>query len=309
MQYLRIFVPNRKSNLPLFIAIHSLVWVITIFYLFATFFAIFECSPREKIWITEMDGKCFNQNEAYQSSGLFNVISDFVILVLPWASIWKLKLPLKKKLLIIAMFATGVLWVFLLLASWLLQSKSSFVVSQGRQSHINHLVIYTVLVQHLYFVHTTPTGLHSHQTPVTTSSSWDSGYGPKWPPESSSAAFQSCLGSFSILVPNSSGSSPLVLDFPWTNVSQSRRTSKSRQGSRSNSADRLAKTAAVAQKLGAVQLIHGLNIEGTIFRWTSMMYQSETLFVSGFMRRRRCTLREGMVWSLITSPREQEMNN
>ena len=92
----------------LFLAIHVLIWIIFLFYLVVTFFQIFMCSPRERIWnklITE--GHCFDEDVAFRTIGMFNVISDLAILIVPMVPIWKLKLPLKRKILIIAIFATG----------------------------------------------------------------------------------------------------------------------------------------------------------------------------------------------------------
>ena len=68
------------------------------------------CNPREKLWnplIT--DGHCFNSGTDFESSGIFNVISDFAILILPMPCLWKLQMPLRKKLLVMGVFATGFL--------------------------------------------------------------------------------------------------------------------------------------------------------------------------------------------------------
>ncbi|KAL8832272.1 MAG: hypothetical protein Q9191_000371 [Dirinaria sp. TL-2023a] len=46
--------------------------------------------------------------ELLYATGVFSVISDFAILVLPLQSIWKLRMPLRKKLLISMVFATGI---------------------------------------------------------------------------------------------------------------------------------------------------------------------------------------------------------
>lgn len=94
----------------MFVAVHSVIVATFIFYLVDTAFNIFICRPREKYWnrlITT--GSCFNLDASMQATGLFNVISDFAILVLPIPSILKLQVPLRRKLGILAVFATGVL--------------------------------------------------------------------------------------------------------------------------------------------------------------------------------------------------------
>lgn len=101
-------MPNRRADVGLFMTIHTLIWTIFLFYLVVTVFQIAMCSPRERIWnklVTE--GHCFNEDVTFRSIGVFNVISDLAILIVPMVPIWKLQLPLKRKMLIIAIFATG----------------------------------------------------------------------------------------------------------------------------------------------------------------------------------------------------------
>ena len=108
LQYLRIFVSNRKANLPLFVAIQVCTWSIFSFSVINLFLAIFMCNPREKLWnplIT--NGHCFNVNNVYEGSGVLNAISDFAVLILPMPCLWKLQMPLRQKLLVMGVFATG----------------------------------------------------------------------------------------------------------------------------------------------------------------------------------------------------------
>ena len=110
LQYLRIFAPTRKGNMFLYVGVHVCIWTNLIFYLVETVFHIVTCTPRERIWnplITT--GHCFNIDADYQASGVFNVISDLAILILPMPCVWRLRMPLKKKILMTTIFATGVL--------------------------------------------------------------------------------------------------------------------------------------------------------------------------------------------------------
>ena len=112
LQYSRIFNPGGKKNLPIFIAIHVFLWTIILFYLIIMFFNIFQCSPREVIWNKlSTTGHCYNAYAIIKATGVFNVILDFGILILPLSSIWKLQMTLRKKLLISGIFAIGSLWV------------------------------------------------------------------------------------------------------------------------------------------------------------------------------------------------------
>ena len=110
LQYLRIFAPSRKGAFPLFLAIHACIWSLTLFYVIDTFFLIFICTPREKIWNPLMKGgHCFDGSASYKASGVFNVLSDFAILIVPMPTLWNLQMSLKKKLLTMGVFATGLL--------------------------------------------------------------------------------------------------------------------------------------------------------------------------------------------------------
>ena len=110
LQYLRVFVPNRKANIYLYITIQLIMWSVFLFYLIDTIFEIVMCIPREKIWNPLMKtGHCFDDNAAYMATGIFNVISDFAILVVPIIPICKLQMPLRRKVLVLSVFATG-LW-------------------------------------------------------------------------------------------------------------------------------------------------------------------------------------------------------
>lgn len=81
LQYQRIFVPNRKSNLPLFVGIQACIWSSLLFYLADIVITIMMREPCVAIWNSALNsGKCFDINGTYRGTGLFNVVSDFAIL-------------------------------------------------------------------------------------------------------------------------------------------------------------------------------------------------------------------------------------
>jgi hypothetical protein len=109
LQYLRIFVPNRNANMPLFVAIQIVIWIIGVFYFLDVVIELNQCNPRKRIWNPLMTtGHCININPLYLATGVFNVVSDFAVLILPMVPIWKLQLPWRRRILMIAIFATGV---------------------------------------------------------------------------------------------------------------------------------------------------------------------------------------------------------
>ena len=108
LQFKNLFVPRQRSLIYWFIQL--LIWSNLIFYLIDTFVLAFACTPRTKIWDPSVPGHCLNYNLNYIITGAWNIFSDFSILLLPLYSIWQLQLPMKKKLDVSAIFATGLLY-------------------------------------------------------------------------------------------------------------------------------------------------------------------------------------------------------
>lgn len=87
-----------------------LLWVNVAFY-FAIFWAVlFECIPQARIWDPRITtGYCVSRNAEMAAAGLFNVVADFCIFVLPLWAIWHLHTAVKNKLGISAIFLTGLM--------------------------------------------------------------------------------------------------------------------------------------------------------------------------------------------------------
>ncbi|KAF7513290.1 hypothetical protein GJ744_009711 [Endocarpon pusillum] len=110
LQYLHLLAPQKSVDPFMFITARVMIAIILVYYTISTCVTAFACNPRERIWnplITEYS--CLNNNIAILFTCLFNIFSDLIILALPTKSVWKLQLPLKKKVSIISLFATGLL--------------------------------------------------------------------------------------------------------------------------------------------------------------------------------------------------------
>ena len=111
-QYSRIFNPTGRENLPLFVAIRIGILTIFILYFVFMFLGIFHCIPIDKSWNKLMTtGHCFDFNAAYKITGIFSVLSDFAILITLMPCVWKVNMPLRKKLLTMGVFGLGFLQV------------------------------------------------------------------------------------------------------------------------------------------------------------------------------------------------------
>lgn len=87
----------------------SLMVISTLYYLTGILIEALECIPREKIWHPDVPGSCLDNDASVTISGGFNLALDFIIFMLPIYAILQLKIAVKRKLGICAIFATGLL--------------------------------------------------------------------------------------------------------------------------------------------------------------------------------------------------------
>ncbi|KAI5919367.1 hypothetical protein F4810DRAFT_509792 [Camillea tinctor] len=104
----RIFVPRGTRNyffwtLRVILAIHVLFhvsWILA---------ENLGCTPYRRIWDqTIAEGKCINQKVLYIPAAIVNLITDFVVLLLPQKVIWKLQLSRRNKIGVSVVFAVGI---------------------------------------------------------------------------------------------------------------------------------------------------------------------------------------------------------
>ncbi|KAF2150185.1 hypothetical protein K461DRAFT_208694, partial [Myriangium duriaei CBS 260.36] len=69
--------------------------------------AAFECVPLEKVWNRGIPGTCYNIAAYFQYGALPNAITDFVMLLLPIPTVWKLQATLKVKMGLLVTFMIG----------------------------------------------------------------------------------------------------------------------------------------------------------------------------------------------------------
>nr|ANM86380.1 hypothetical protein [Cladonia uncialis subsp. uncialis]AUW31253.1 hypothetical protein [Cladonia uncialis subsp. uncialis] len=67
------------------------------------------CRPFEYNWNKYIPGTCEDSTQAYEAVGILNLITDLTIVILPMPVLWKLQLPVAKKVALTFMFGVGVL--------------------------------------------------------------------------------------------------------------------------------------------------------------------------------------------------------
>ena len=99
--------------------------ILILFYLATFLVKIWECNPRERIWDRSIPGKCVNVSSLLNASGLFNTLTDIIILLIPVKSVWNLNMSTKRKVGVVGAFTVGFTYVFLHRSNFL--SNASYI--------------------------------------------------------------------------------------------------------------------------------------------------------------------------------------
>ena len=101
LQFIHIFVVNRGKE---FWCIHIFIWINISYFLALAFFSIFQCKPITKNWHPELPGRCLDISGYYLATGVFNLVTDIVMLIFPLYCTWKLQMSTKRKFGVSAIF-------------------------------------------------------------------------------------------------------------------------------------------------------------------------------------------------------------
>lgn len=84
------------------------VLFVTVGYMIAICLAlIFECHPIPKFWDPFVEGKCVHVQDLYLANGILNVVTDFLVLLVPVPMLWALHVSSRQKFVLGGIFATG----------------------------------------------------------------------------------------------------------------------------------------------------------------------------------------------------------
>jgi hypothetical protein len=101
--YYRLFSVKRWLGWCLkIVAALSLIWLVIV--IFAT---TFQCKPVAAVVNASIKGECLDAQFGFLITEAINLILDLTLVFLPVSTIWKLRLPLKERLGIGAIFLTG----------------------------------------------------------------------------------------------------------------------------------------------------------------------------------------------------------
>lgn len=71
--------------------------------------ALFFCFPVSKAWDDSVPGWCVNRPALNYSVAGFNILNDIMLLIIPLPFLTKLQLPRKQRIILISVFACGLL--------------------------------------------------------------------------------------------------------------------------------------------------------------------------------------------------------
>ncbi|OSS48377.1 hypothetical protein B5807_07810 [Epicoccum nigrum] len=106
LQIKHIFLGTPQVKKFVFWASWAMIALVTCAYIFTTMLLIFSCTPVQKAWNPLLPGKCHNSAAGYVS-GTVNLVSDVAVLLLPMAGVSQLRMELRKKAAVSAIFSTG----------------------------------------------------------------------------------------------------------------------------------------------------------------------------------------------------------
>ena len=100
--YLRLF-PLMKFRR----CVKSLMVVFGFIGAVVTLVAVFQCRHVDDAWKIALPTNCVTQASMLEGQAIFNLISDVTIIVLPMPVIWRLHMPLRRRLLLLGIFTVG----------------------------------------------------------------------------------------------------------------------------------------------------------------------------------------------------------
>ena len=103
----RIFVGTKKDSTYWWI--QAMIWANGLFDLSIFIAFICACVPREKLWNPQLSGTCISTNSSIIATSIINIISDWSALILPLVVIRRLRMSVKQKIGVGAIFAVGFL--------------------------------------------------------------------------------------------------------------------------------------------------------------------------------------------------------
>ncbi|OJD12502.1 hypothetical protein AJ78_06912 [Emergomyces pasteurianus Ep9510] len=97
---------NKFNRLSWAVLALTVAWGVTFF------IAVFTvCRPLKNYWENMYDKTCVDESSRILGATISNIITDLIVLILPIPTFWKLKLPIRERLVLISMMSLGLIAV------------------------------------------------------------------------------------------------------------------------------------------------------------------------------------------------------
>lgn len=106
-QFYRILRQTHRNRLKIFYI--GIMATIAVWQAGQIFAQIFSCIPVQAAWDKTIHGKCQSIDVMRNMSSVANIVTDFIILLLPLPVFWHLSLPRNQKIAVFGLFGLGFL--------------------------------------------------------------------------------------------------------------------------------------------------------------------------------------------------------
>lgn len=103
--YRRIFSAHPRS--PFNVAVVMLSILLVLYYVATVIAKIWECTPRARAWDQFIPGHCINVLMLVNVDGIFNAVTDFIMVIMPLQVVWNLNMKVTKKVYVVLAFTFG----------------------------------------------------------------------------------------------------------------------------------------------------------------------------------------------------------
>lgn len=121
--YRRVFLPHRGSVFDN--VLRAFMVICSVYYLTTIIVKIWECTPRAKIWNQSIEGTCINVAALLDTDGVFNTLSDFIILLVPVKALWKLQMKTARKIQVVLLFTVGLIAPIFSIVGWVVRQRNA----------------------------------------------------------------------------------------------------------------------------------------------------------------------------------------
>jgi hypothetical protein len=109
--YRRVFSAYPRSTFDMTVIV--LIVVLVLYYVATDLAKIWECVPRTRAWDQSVPGHCIDSLMLVNVDGIFNAVTDFIIVIMPLLTVWNMNMVIQKKVYVVLGFTFGLWYVYL----------------------------------------------------------------------------------------------------------------------------------------------------------------------------------------------------